>query len=111
MWVPHEVQRAMGAQLGSGVLNPDSGLASMSSFGKLGEGSGGLKLLCPSQRDPKTTKEPILMQTHKGLYYELKQVSYYPPSQQVRVRALSLGLQGIYCSYSNLGEFPYRSAM
>jgi hypothetical protein len=75
------------------------------------EGSGGLKLLCPSQRDPKTTKEPILMQTHKGLYYELKQVSYYPPSQQVRVRALSLGLQGIYCSYSNLGEFPYRSAM
>lgn len=33
----------MGAQLGSGVLNPDSGLASIYSFGKLGEGSGGLK--------------------------------------------------------------------
>ena len=113
MWVPHEVQRAMGAQLGSGVLNPDSGLASIYSFGKLGEGSGGLKLLCPSQRDPKTTKEPILMQTHKGLYYELTNKDshhhrhHHHHCSRSEVRASSLGVQSIYCGYSKRGGFPF----
>ena len=55
-----------------------------------------------SQGPPKTTEEPIPIQTHKGLYYE--------HSGRSEVRASLLGVQGIYCGYSKLGEFPYGSA-
>ena len=59
----------------------------------------------------KTNKEPISMQTHKGLYYELSNKdSHQSTTHLLQTEGLSLGVLGLYCSYNKIGEFPDYSA-
>jgi hypothetical protein len=49
------------------------------------------------QGPPKTTEEPILMQTHKGLYYDLpSKDSHCLCHSGSEMKALSLEVQDIY---------------